>query len=429
VRQSSQRPQPVAIFALAALAIALTAGFGLGLWLLLARTLGVSTIGIPWPALVQVHGTIQLFGFAALFLMGVGLHVLPRFRGAPPVATPVLALAFVPTVAAVVLRALAQPWPMFPERDAALALSGALLIAGNVVFAFAALRALTRGANPHRPDEIAMGAGVVAAPAGALLLAIATPLASAPLVIDQAAIDRATWTMLLGCLGTAIFGVWARLAPGFVAAPPVRRDRLLSGIALWLTGVVGLMASVPLAGVLLLIATGLLTWALGLFGTAIARQPLAGHARLTRLAVRSAFLWAIVGAGLLAWFGIRNIVGQTVSYLEVSAARHAFGLGLVTLMIYGVGARALPSFTARRLWSERLQLATIAIANVAVALRVIPELVAAPIAAAPVALSGVLAYIGLALFAVNIVATLRTPPAPPPPVRPSLVPLELRPMR
>lgn len=155
------------------------------------------------------------------------------------------------------------------------------------------------------------------------------------------------------------------------------------------------------------------TWALGLFAPSIARQSLAGHARLTRIAVRSAFLWAIVGAALLAWLGVRSAVGDAPTYLDVSAARHAFGLGLVTVMIYGVGARALPSFTGRRLWSEHLQLATIVVANLAVALRVVPEVVADSTGAGLVALSGVLAYLGLVLFAVNIRQTLRAPAVPP----------------
>jgi len=104
----------VAIFTAGALAIALTAGFGLGVWLLLARTAGVGTFGVPWVVLVQVHGTIQLFGFAAMFVMGVALHVLPRFRGAPPAPRVVSAVAFCGTVGAIILRAVAQPFADLP---------------------------------------------------------------------------------------------------------------------------------------------------------------------------------------------------------------------------------------------------------------------------------------------------------------------------
>ncbi|MDP9280533.1 MAG: hypothetical protein M3P38_00365 [Chloroflexota bacterium] len=180
--------------------------------------------------------------------------------------------------------------------------------------------------------------------------------------------------MLLGSLSTIIFGVWARLAPGFIASPPARPRRLLSAVALWMAGAAGLVADVPLAGLPVLAGLCALAWALGVFGPSIARQPLPGHARTTRLAVRSAFVWALLGAALLAIYQLpRAAGGSDASYLEVSAARHSFALGFVTMMIYGVAARALPSFTDRQLWSPRLQLLTIALANAGVALRVAPQ--------------------------------------------------------
>lgn len=412
VRRSpdAARVPSVVIFVVSALAIALTAGFGLGLWLLLARTSGLPTFGMVWLALVQVHGTIQLFGFAAMFLMGVGLHVLPRFRGAAPPPRALVALAFSGTLGAILIRAVAQPFLVVPGRDLLLALSGILLVTGTAAFAVGALRALRGGSNPHRPDELVMAAGVLAAPLAAVLIATGMPLTGAPLLIDQVADDRAIWAMLLGALGTGIFGVWARLAPGFIAAPPARPDRLLGGAALWLMGVAGLVAEVPFAAFALLAGLVTLVWAVGIFGPSIARQRLPEHARATRLAVRSAFVWALVGASLLVAFEVRTAATGTIpSYLEISAVRHAFGLGFVTLMIYGVAARALPSFVDRRLWSERLRLVVTALANAGVALRVVPQAIGADGASATtlIAFSGVLAYLALVAFSVNIVQTLR----------------------
>ncbi len=419
------RRRSLALFVVAALVIALTAGFGLGLWLLLSRTLGLTTFGVPWAVLVQVHGTVQLFGFATLFLMGVGLEVLPRFRGATPAPRPLAAVALGATVAAIVLRAVAQPIVALPGRDAALALSGLLLVAGTGAFAVGAVRALAGGANPHRPDEIVMAAGVLAAPVGALLVAAELPWRGAPLLVDPAADDRAVWVMLLGSLGTMILGVWARIAPPFMAAPPAAPRRLLAGAALWGAGVVATVAGAAIGGALLLAGILTVVWAVGLYGGSIARQPLAGHARLARLTVRSAFLWGIVGAAVLAWLDGRSALGAGApTYLEVSAARHAFALGLVTLMIYAVAARVIPSHLDRRLRSERLQLAAVILANAGVALRVVPQALALDLAPL-VALSGVLSYLGLAAFAANVVQTLRTPAAPPP-TRAARVPIAMR---
>jgi uncharacterized protein involved in response to NO len=423
----SARPVFV-IFTASALAIALTAGFGLGLWLLLGRTAGISTFGVPWAVLVQVHGTIQLFGFAALFVMGVALHVLPRFRGASPPAGIVTWVAFCGTVGAVVLRAVAQPTMDLPGRDGVLALSSILLVAATSVFAVGALLALRGGTNPHRPDELVMAAGIFATPLAAVLVAIGVPLSDAPLLVDPAAEDRAVWAMLLGSLATIIFGVWARLAPGFVASAPAHPNRLLPAASLWIVAVAGVVTDVPLAALPLVAALCVVTWALGIFGPTIARQRLPAHARATLLAVRSAFVWAVVGAAVLALYQLRAAVtGEDASYLEVSAARHSFALGFVTIMIYGVAARALPSFTDRQLWSLRLQVLTIALANAGVALRVVPQAVGASgaIASAVVGLSGVIAYVALVTFAVNMLATARGPSSRPP-ARGEAVPMVIR---
>lgn len=414
----------VALFVAVALALALTAGFGLGLWLLLARTEGLTTFGAVWLALVQVHGTIQLFGFAALFLMGVGLHVLPRFRAAPPPPRPLVAVALGGTALGIVLRAVAQPFIDLPGRDPLLVLSSLLLLLGTMAFASAAIGALRGGTHPHRPDELVMTAGLAGAPIAALLVAVAIPLRGAALLVDQAADDRAIWAMLLGCLATSIFGVWARLAPGFVATPPARGWRLQSGAAVWLIGVVGIVLGVPFASVALLAGVVTVAWAVGIYGPSIARQPLAGHARATRLAVRTAFGWAIVGALVLVGYDVRSRMagGAPPTYFEISAARHAFALGFVTLMIYGVAARALPSFLDRRLWSQRLAWVVIAFANTGVGLRVLPQAagVEGDLANAVIAVSGIAAYLALACFALNVVQTMRGPriaPAPPAPVQ------------
>lgn len=408
----------IALFVVSALAIALTAGFGLGLWLLLARTAGLTTGDIPWLALVQVHGTIQLFGFAGMFLMGVGLHVLPRFRGAPATPRALAAAAYAATVSAIVLRAISQPVLSFPGREVLLPLSGLLFVIGTSAFALGALRALLRGTNAHRADELVIGAGVLAAPVAALLFLGEFPLKGPGLLADQRADDRAGWTMLLVCLMTAIFGVWARLAPGFTAAPPPRRIPLLAGAALWLVGAAGVAGGIALAPLVLLAGLATLAWALGVFGATIARQRLVSHARLTLLAVRSATAWALAGGGLLAWYGLRAVAtGAEPSYLETSAARHAFALGFVTLMIFGVAARALPSFVGRRNWSERLQLVTLVLANAGLALRVVPQglgLVGGA-ADASVAASGALAYAALVVFAVNVLRTVFGPTMKAPP--------------
>jgi uncharacterized protein involved in response to NO len=383
---------------------------------------------VPWVVLVQVHGTIQLFGFAALFVMGVALHVLPRFRGAASPPPTVIWVAFCGTVAAVGLRAIAQPFIDLPGRDLLLALSSTFLVAATSSFAIGALLALRGGTNPHRADELVIGAGILAAPIAAVLVATGMPLSGAPLLVDPSADDRAVWAMLLGSLSTIIFGVWARLAPGFVATAPALPSRLLPAAALWIVAAAGVTSNVPLSTLPLVAGLGAVTWALGVFGPTIARQRLPAHARSTLFAVRSAFVWALVGAVALALYELRAAVsGADASYLEISAARHSFALGFVTIMIYAVAARALPSFTDRRLWSLRLQVVTIALANAGVLLRVVPQAIGADGAMVNgvVGLSGVIAYVALVTFSANMLQTARGPSSRPP-ARGDAVPMVVR---
>lgn len=397
---------PVARYTATALGLALTAGSGLGVWLLLARTFEVPLGGASWLALVQVHGFLQLFGFAGLFLMGVGMHLLPRLRGAPQVGRGRSSVIFVSALAGLAMRAVAQPAPGLPGRELVLASGAVLLVFGASLFAFTAIGVLRSGDNPHRADELVIGAGVAVFPVAALLAAIAVG-DGWPLVVSPGAEDRATWMMLLGCLVTAITGVWARLAPGFVAAPPYRPRHLLAAATTWLVGVCAFVLGSPVGAPLMLAGLLALVLTLGVWGPAIAQQQLAGHARLTRFAVRSAFAWGLVGAAVLALAPTSVLPGT--QFLVGSAARHAFALGLVTLMIYGVAARALPSFLGRKLWKPPLHAFAVVSTNVAVALRVVPQVLGLEggVANAAVAFSGVLAYVALAAFALNLVRTLR----------------------
>src|SRR5579885_272869 len=82
-RPSSQEP-----FSRARPWLATSCSLGLGAGFALAAVLSVTQalvlpIGIWWPALVQAHGHVQVFGWAGLLVVGVALHFLPRLRGSP----------------------------------------------------------------------------------------------------------------------------------------------------------------------------------------------------------------------------------------------------------------------------------------------------------------------------------------------------------
>lgn len=394
----------IPVFVATSLAVGLTVGFGLGLWLLLGRVWGITLLGANWLALVQVHGLLQLFGFAGLFAMGIALHALPRFRGAAAPPTALVWIAYLGILSGLAMRGVAQPITDLPARSWVLIAGGVLLCVGALSFAYASLRSLAAGRNPHRADELLIGAGICAVPAAALLVALEMA-GSASAVVVQSVDDRAIWVMLLGALSTLIFGVWARVAPGFVASVPATPRPLLLGGGLWLLGVLAQAFGLAAGPWLLLVGAALLARTIGVFGAGIARQPLHGDARLTRLGVRSAFVWLFVGLAILA----AGRLGLASSYFQVSAARHALALGFVTLMIYAVASRVLPSFTGRRIWSRRLQTLTLVIGNVAVGLRVAAQLVldGGQAGAAFTGVAGILAYVALVLFVANVVRMWR----------------------
>src|ERR671933_2296764 len=103
----SRTPSVTPPFVWAATALAVVAGFGLG-GALFAALLGPRP-GLWWPAAAQAHGHVQLFGWAGLMVLGVGLHFLPRLRGAA-LAAPWLTRWVLALVAGgLVVRLVAQP--------------------------------------------------------------------------------------------------------------------------------------------------------------------------------------------------------------------------------------------------------------------------------------------------------------------------------
>ena len=134
-------------FVFAALAIGLTAGFGYGA-IIVAALAFRWPLGTWWIALVQAHGHAQLFGWAGLFVLGVGLFFLPRLRGTT-LARPRLApWALASLVGGIAMRALSQPLLAFsqPSMPQQMAVRGSRTLWLGAVWRS---RACWRRADPH----------------------------------------------------------------------------------------------------------------------------------------------------------------------------------------------------------------------------------------------------------------------------------------
>src|SRR5215207_8229279 len=107
-----------------ALLLAWVPGFGLGLYLLLGMILGWGIGG--WLPLVQAHGQAQVFGFTALFVLGVGTKLFPRFLASPLDRPRQVQLAGILIGLGVGARFVLQPLVPGPVRAAGLVAAGVL---------------------------------------------------------------------------------------------------------------------------------------------------------------------------------------------------------------------------------------------------------------------------------------------------------------
>ena len=117
--------------------------------------------------------------------------------------------------------------------------------------------------------------------------------------------------------------------------------------------------------------------------------------------IAAALVYALAGGLLgLAWLAVP---GSVPAY-TLRAHAHLMLVGFVGMMIFGVGLHVLPRGTGRALYSERLADWQFALVNAGLVAMVSGWLVPLTSVART---GGALLWAGLALFALNVVATVR----------------------
>ena len=230
----ARTPSPTPPFVWTAASLAIVAGFGLG-GALFGALFGPRA-GLWWPAAAQAHGHVQVFGWAGLMVLGVGLHFLPRLRGAA-LAAPALA----PWVLAlygggVYLRVVAQPLAAARPALAGLLPLAALLELAGATIAVGMLVATSRGAVPLRER-----AGMlpllpfVAVAFGSLWLGLLLNLLGWALAADSGLpLLTAPWELLVVHLGLVGFLTPVSLAVAVRTFPLYLRVQVPTQWALWL---------------------------------------------------------------------------------------------------------------------------------------------------------------------------------------------------
>jgi len=361
--QVVEEPGAYIHFVVAAFALTLGLGPLIGVLLWLSRS-GIALAGRE-EALVQAHGWAQLVGWAGIFVAGFSLRLAPRFAGRPEPperrARRILGLLVVGMV--VRSAALAAGSGTAP---AAVAVTGALLEGAGMLGVSLTLVSILR-ANRHPEATWAALAAFGAAwwACGALLqvLTAALALGRADAVVPYA-IDRgAAWAFLLGAIGNFIWAVQSRMMPFLLGRPPVPRRALLAPILAYNIATL-LVVATPIAadatgatGLFRLRAAALAVAGACIVWLAIACGAIAGEARRLRPASQHlaryivwANRWAVLSGGLLVAFGVTAGVGVNVPGVNLEdGALHAFGTGLITMLIAGMLQLVAPVFAMERM--------------------------------------------------------------------------------
>lgn len=117
--------------------------------------------------------------------------------------------------------------------------------------------------------------------------------------------------------------------------------------------------------------------------------------------IAAALAYALLGGLLgLAWL----VFPGALPGLALRAHAHLMLVGFVGMMIFGIGLHVLPRFTGRALFSERMADAQFVLVNAGL-LAMAASWIAGAMTAA--AIGGAVLWAGFALFAVNIVMTVR----------------------
>jgi hypothetical protein len=395
----------------------------------------------------QIHGHAQVLGFAALFLMGIAYHALPRILGIGALRCASARPAFWMMFAGVILRNIGQPLGFYPIGRLLSLVSAGLEAASVLLFArfvFALLARVRAGKyDPSDPILRFVRWGTIFFVAAIAFVAaqgvwLAGHIETA---VPVSLTEPFYFAALYGFLLAWIYGFGNRVVSMFLGVGPAARGTPEATLALQIGALALSLASyipgMALRSALLLRDTGLALAALS------ALVYLAGNGFLWRratfpvmrapgaptAAIRCAFgclgLWALLELAAVVLSRVTAIPAQNLWWSD--AARHLFTVGFLTLLIVGMSLRILPVFSGKPLWSPRLAYATYALLLAGAGMRLLQF----PAAFHPVfyrigSWMGVPVVVALLLFTFNLIRTMkpgrsRTPARPTAPRAPAFV--------
>jgi uncharacterized protein involved in response to NO len=408
-------------FIRSALAIAIFAGFAIGAHLAAVIGLGFP-LGKGFYSFIQIHGHLQLVGWAGLFIIGISLHFIPRLAGIPLSHPEWLNRILWLITAGLITRAIFHshlPYVSSPAvfhiYSVVIALSGLSELAGIILYIALLLTSIraTRQSGKERlalqsvkPYFAMMQAGwlLYAGLNVALLIHMAI---TGAVTVNQPWDDFALHLFIGLVLLPVAFAFSVRMFPLYLRLPapewPVGKIGLayLFSFALQTLPTLPPFLSMSPETAFFISAIGqcgkstvifLFVWKLDLllrrrapwtvyrkFQPGPERQPTrAGlpdygeFGRFERL-LYAAYLWLLFGALLELLSGLATIMRWEVA-VSTDTIRHSYLVGFITLLIMGMAPRMIPGFIQKKLASTKLVEATFWLGNAAVICRIVPLL-------------------------------------------------------
>jgi uncharacterized protein involved in response to NO len=313
---------------------------------------------VPLSVALELHVSLQLLGWCGLFILGMAMHVVPRFYGNVPIWYPwPQRIALVLIVSGLLLRGVAGSMPASWLSFVTMATAGVAVAAGLGVACATLGRVMWGRTMPMRPVGHWLWLGLAGA--------TATSLTFAAMSLQQGLSGGERpdpylwWTFQSVALYLFIlpfaFGIASRSASALLGlgAPARALDRtaavLVGGGGVGLA--IGAMSGVAVANGLgmLAIAGGSMAHVAGvrIFGRAATPAPGWFVAYL-----RAAYAWLGVASVLYGWQALGALGALGVTGVEVLPGRpelHALTVGYLSVLIIGVASRLLPLFEGRAL--------------------------------------------------------------------------------
>jgi hypothetical protein len=343
-----------------ALIVELIGGPAIGVLMYLARS-GVLPSHLP--ELVQAHGSLQLLGWAGLFVAGMAQRLLPRLAGRPPVRAAALPL-LVLLAGGAVLRALGQVMGNAPGGTVALA--GSLISAvGMIGVAVVLAASLHHRRSPMAGWVVLAWSGCAWWGVWAILEASGGVLGASNGGLVPAWFDEpAVLVVTLGAVGSFIWAIQSRMVPIFFGRKQPTLGALAGPVVLYNLGLMVILLTLVMTGAGRGVGPGgsIMSAGLGLVGVGViwlaaavgavtgvphrlraASRPLARFVvSADRWAVLAGVMWIVAFAGPLIYQGVPR-------HNFTDTALHAYGTGVITMLIAGMVQMVAPVFARARI--------------------------------------------------------------------------------